>query len=71
MDDSYQVDEETDGLDMIVDPTNLGIERSFGILKYYESQFVNLSFGTLLALTIAKFNDLPQWLHTFTDAELF
>ena len=54
-------DEETDGLDMIVDPTNLGVERSFGIMKFYESRFTSLTFGTLSALTISKFNDLPKF----------
>ena len=63
-------DEETDGLDMIVDPTNLGVERSFGIMKFYESRFTSLTFGTLSALTISKFNDLPQWLDTLTDEKL-
>ena len=64
-------DEETDGLDMIVDPTNLGVERSFGIMKFYESRFTSLTFGTLSALTISKFNDLPQWLDTLTDEKIF
>ena len=52
---------------MIVDPTNLGVERSFGIMKFYESRFTGLTFGTLSAMTISKFNDLPQWLETLTN----
>ena len=66
-----QFDEETDRLDTNVDPTNLGVERSFGIMKFFESCYASLSFGTLSALTISKFNDLPQWLDTFTNEKLF
>ena len=63
-------DEATDGLDMIIDPTNFGVERSFWIMKFYESRFTSLTFGSLSALTISKFNDLPQWLATWTDEKL-
>ena len=66
-----QFDEETDRLDTNVDPTNLGVERSFGIMKFFESRYASLSFGTLSALTISKFNDLPQWLDTFTNEKFF
>ena len=44
--------------------THLGIEISFGIMKFYESRFTSLSFGTLSVLTISTFNHLPQWLDT-------
>ena len=68
--DSNGINTENDDLDMVIDPTNLAIERSFGILKFFERRFIQLSFGCLSALTIAKFNDLPQWLPTFDDEEL-
>ena len=55
---------------MVIDPTNLGIERSFGLLKFFEGRFIRLSFGCLSALTIAKFNNLPQWLPAFDDEDL-
>ena len=35
-----------------------------------EGRFIRLSFGCLAALTIAKFNNLPQWLPAFDDEEL-
>ena len=59
-----------DDLDTIIDPTNLGIERAFGLLKFFEGRFIRLSFGCLSAMTIAKFNNLPRWLSTFDDEEL-
>ena len=68
--DSNGVDTEADHLDMVIDPTNLAIERSFGLLKFFEGRFIRLSFGCLSALTIAKFNNLPQWLPAFDDKEL-
>ena len=68
--DSNGINTEADDLDMVMDPTNLAIERSFGILKFFEGRFIQLSFGCLSALTIAKFNDLPQWLPAFDDEEL-
>ena len=68
--DSNGVDTEGDHLDMVIDPTNLAIERSFGLLKFFEERFIRLSFGCLSALTIAKFNNLPQWLPTFDDEKL-
>ena len=55
---------------MVIDQTNLGIERSFGLLKFFEGRFIRLSFGCLSALTIAKFNNLPQWLAAFDDEDL-
>ena len=61
--------EEDDKADKI-DPTNLGIERSFGILKFFETRFHCLTFGTLSELTIAKFNKLPDQLHLFSDSDL-
>ena len=67
---SNGVDTEADHLDMVIDPTNLAIERSFGLLKFFEGRFIRLSFGCLSALTIAKFNNLPQWLPAFDDEEL-
>ena len=70
IDESIQDDDGTDNLDRLVDPTNLGIERSFGIMKFYEARFINLSFGCLSAITISKFNDLPKWLESFPDEEL-
>ena len=68
--DSNGINTENDDLDMVIDPTNLAIERSFGILKFFEGRFIQLSFGCLSALTIAKFIDLPQWLRAFDDEEL-
>ena len=44
IEDSNDVDAEADGLDTIIDPTNLGIERSFGLLKFFERRFIQLSF---------------------------
>ena len=70
IEDIVRVDEETDPMDMVVDPTNLGNERAFAILKFYEKRFIGLSFGCLSALTIAKFNDLPRWLQNFSDDKL-
>ena len=66
----YLDDNGVDRLDMLVDPTNLGIERSFGIMKFYEARFINLSFGCLSAMTISKFNNLPKWIDTIGDDEL-
>ena len=37
---------------------------------FYERRFIQLSFGCLSALTIAKFNDLSKWLPAFNDEEL-
>ena len=70
IDETILDDDGTDRLDMVVDPTNLGIERSFGIMKFYEARFINLSFGCLSAMTISKFNDLPQSLDSFSDEQL-
>ena len=70
IEDSHSMDAETDHLDTIIDPTNLAIERAFGLMKFYERRFIQLSFGCLSALTIAKFNDLPRWLSAFNDEEL-
>ena len=70
IEDSHSMDAETDHLDTIIDPTNLSIERAFGLMKFYERRFIQLSFGCLSALTIAKFNDLPRWLPAFNDDEL-
>ena len=68
--DSNGIDTEADHLDMVIDPTNLAIERSFGLLKFFEERFIRLSFGCLSALTIAKFNNLPKWLPAFDDEKL-
>ena len=70
IEDIVRIDEETNPMDMVVDPTNLGVERSFAILKFFEKRFIGLSFGCLSALTIAKFNDLPRWLENFSDDKL-
>ena len=70
IEDIVRIDEETDPMDMVVDPTNLGVERSFAILKFFEKRFIGLSFGCLSALTIAKFNNLPRWLENFSDDKL-
>ena len=68
--DSNGIDTGADHLDMVIDPTNLAIERSFGLLKFFEERFIRLSFGCLSALIIAKFNNLPQWLPAFDDEKL-
>ena len=62
IEDSNDMDAEADGLDTIIDPTNFGIERSFGLLKFFERRFIQLSFDCLSSLTIGKFNDLPKYL---------
>ena len=44
LEDFYDMDVKADGLDTIIDPTNKGIERSFGLTKFFERRFIQLSF---------------------------
>ena len=41
--------------DDTVDPTNVPVERVFGVLKYAEKALSNLQFGLLAQHTMAKF----------------
>ena len=47
-----QVNEERG--DDIVDPTNVPVERVFGVLKYAEKALLHLQFGLLAQHTMAK-----------------
>ena len=48
-----------------IDPTNVPVERSFGIFKYLEQLLVNLQFGLLSQTAIAKFNHLHAELDSY------
>ena len=73
------VDPDTVSLDMgeddvddseIIEPANIGVERCFGVMKFYEDRFKSLTFDALSQLTIAKCNRLPEELSEITDDEL-
>ena len=51
--------------DHIIEPTNVPVERAFGIFKYIEKLLVNLQFGLISATSIAKFNRLPNELEKY------
>ena len=55
-----QVNEERG--DEIVDPTNVPVERVFGVLKYAEKALPNLQFGLLAQHTMAEFNKVSAHL---------
>ena len=48
-----------------IDPSNVPVERSFGIFKYLEKLLVNLQFGLIAQTAIAKFNHLHATLDSF------
>lgn len=48
-----------------IEPSNVPVERAFGIFKFIEKLLVNLQFGLISATTIAKFNHLPNELETY------
>jgi len=54
----------------IIDPANIGIERCFGVMKFFEDRFKRLTFGALSQLTIAKCNKLTDQLSDISDDEL-
>ena len=61
------VEEGTEGNQ--IEPTNVPVERAFGMFKFIEKLLVNLQFGLISATTIAKFNHLPDELEKY-DANL-
>ena len=54
----------------IIDPANIGIERCFGVMKFFEDRFKRLTFGALSQLTIAKCNKLTDHLSDILDNDL-
>ena len=54
----------------IIDPANIGIERCFGVMKFFEDRFKRLTFGALSQLTIAKCNKLTDHLSDISDNDL-
>ena len=54
----------------IIEPANIGVERCFGMMKFYEERFKNLAFGAMSQLTVAKCNRLTDDLNNITDEEL-
>ena len=68
---SNDEDDSTDEVDTdIIEPANIGVERCFAVMKFYEERFKNLAFGALSQLTIAKCNRLQDELENITDEEL-
>ena len=63
-----QVNEERG--DEIVDPTNVPVERVFGVLKYADKALPNLQFGLLAQHTMAKFNKVSSHLESIGSAKL-
>ena len=63
-----QVNEERG--DETVDPTNVPVERVFGVLKYAEKALPNLQFGLLAQHTMAKFNKVSALLPSIGSANL-
>ena len=55
----------------LIDPTNVPVERSFGMFKFLEKLLVNLQFGLLSAMTLAKFNHLNEQLQSFDSDKLW
>ena len=56
--------------DEIVDPTNVPVERVFGVLKYAEKALPNLQFGLLAQHTMTKFNKVSDDLPNIEPAKL-
>ena len=56
--------------DETVDPTNVPVERVFGVLKYAEKALPNLQFGLLAPHTMAKFNKVSALLPSVGSAKL-
>ena len=54
----------------VIDPANIGIERCFGTMKFFEDRFKSLTFGALSQLTIAKCNKLTDHLSDLSDEDL-
>ena len=52
-----------------IDPTNVPVERAFGVFKYVEKLLCNLQFELISATAVAKFNNLPEELETY-EADL-
>ena len=63
-----QVNEELG--DETVDPTNIPVERVFGVLKYAEKALPNLQFGLLAQHTMAKFNKVSSYLPSIDPEKL-
>ena len=56
--------------DEAVDPTNVPVERVFGVLKFAEKALPNLQFGLLAQHTMAKFNKVAEALKNIDPAQL-
>ena len=56
--------------DEAVDPTNVPVERVFGVLKFAEKALPNLQFGLLAQHTMAKFHTLTAYLPNIDSAKL-
>ena len=54
----------------VIDPANIGIERCFGTMKFFEDRFKSLTFGALSQLTIAKCNKLTDHVSDLSDEDL-
>ena len=55
----------------MIDPTNVPVERLFGMFKFLEQLLVNLQFELLSAITMAKFNPLNDKLEMFDSETLW
>ena len=67
---SEEQDDEDSVESDIIEPANIGVERCFAVMKFYEERFKSMAFGALSQLTIAKCNHLQDELKTITDDEL-
>ena len=56
-----------ENLDRTIDPTNVGCERSFGLLKMYESKFETAGLSNLFNLTISKYNKCSEFIKQCDD----
>ena len=54
-------------LDKMFDPSNIALERAFGVLKSIESRFENLGMTNLLQSCIAKYNNLDAFIAEASD----
>lgn len=50
-----------------MDPSNVSIERSFGILKALEARYETIGLTNLLESTKAAFNKLDQFIDEASD----
>ena len=56
--------------DEAVDPTNVPVERVFGVLKFSEKALPHFQFGLLAQHTMAKFNKVAESLKNIHPAQL-